>query len=280
MTMKIEPITPHIGAFMRVSADDVLQSEVIGRVLEALDRYNVLVFPQIHMSDERFAQFTAALGESHDLGVTEDASRASEKGIYRIALDKDDRNQLDFIKGNDFWHMDGTVYDMPGKATLLKCEVPPSEGGDTGFASLFAAWDALPEERKRELEDKRVLHYMASVGRKMYDAPTAEDFARWDAVFPPTEHPLVWHQKSGRTSLLIGATAGDIVGMAEAEGRALLDELVEWATAPCFTYRHKWQRGDLVIFNNPALLHRSYPYDAASGRVMHRTTLKGTEAIS
>ena len=265
MKMTIDLITPHIGAFLRVSADAVLEPEAIVQVLAALDRYNVLVFPQIHMSDEFFAQFTAALGESHDLGVTEDASGASDKGIYRIALDKDDRNQLDFIRGNDYWHMDGTSYDMPGKATLLKCEVAPSEGGDTGFASLFAAWDALPAERKRELEGLRVLHYMASVGRRMYKAPTAEDFARWDAVFPPTEHPLVWHQKSGRTSLLIGATAGDIPGMAEAEGRALLEELVEWATAPRFTYRHKWHKGDLVIFNNPGLLHRSYPYGEAAG---------------
>ena len=248
MTMTIEPITPHIGAYLRVSADDVLQPDVIGQVLDALDRYNVLVFPQIHMSDERFAEFTAALGESHDLGVTEDASGASDKGIYRIALDKDDRNQLDFIRGNDFWHMDGTVYDAPGKATLLKCEVPPREGGDTGFASLFAAWDALPAARQQELEGLRVLHYMASVGRRMYDAPTEEDFARWHAVFPPTEHPLVWHQQSGRTSLLIGATAGDIPGMDEAEGRALLESLVEWATGPRFTYRHTWQQGDLVIF--------------------------------
>lgn len=280
MTLTIEPITPQIGAFIHVSADDVLEPGAIAGVLEALDQYDVLVFPQVHMSDDRFAEFTAALGESHDLGATKDASDASDKGIYRIALDKDDRNQLDFIRGNDFWHMDGTIYDKPGKATLLKCEVPPSEGGDTGFASLCAAWEAMPHERKAEIEDLRVVHYMASVGRKLYAEPTAEDFARWDAVFPPTEHPLVWHQKSGRTALLIGATAGDIVGMAQDEGRALLGELVEWATGPRFTYRHKWQKGDLVIFNNPTLLHRSYPYGEAAGRVMHRTTLKGIEAIA
>ena len=99
-------------------------------------------------------------------------------------------------------------------------------------------------------------------------------------MFPPTEHPLVWHQQSGRTSLLIGATAGDIPGMDEAEGRALLEELVAWAAGPRFTYRHKWHKGDLAIFNNPALLHRSFPYGEAAGRVMHRTTLKGTEAIA
>jgi alpha-ketoglutarate-dependent taurine dioxygenase len=94
------------------------------------------------------------------------------------------------------------------------------------------------------------------------------------------EHPLVWNQGNGRSAMLIGSTANDIVGMEEAESRALLDELLEWSTQDRFTYRHRWQVGDLVIFNNPALLHRSYPYDLAAGRVMHRTTLKGREAIA
>ena len=107
-----------------------------------------------------------------------------------------------------------------------------------------------------------------------------EDFARWDAIFPRLEHPLVWSQESGNCAMLIGSTANDITGMDEDESRALLDELLAWSTQDRFTYRHQWRDGDLVIFNNPALLHRSYPYDDAAGRVMHRTTLKGREAIS
>ncbi|MBK6738453.1 MAG: TauD/TfdA family dioxygenase [Haliea sp.] len=91
---------------------------------------------------------------------------------------------------------------------------------------------------------------------------------------------LVWKQRDGRTSLLIGATADSIVGLPEQEGTAILQELLEWCTQERFTYRHHWQKGDLVIFNNPGLLHRSYPYNDAAGRVMHRTTLKGTEAIA
>ena len=104
-------------------------------------------------------------------------------------------------------------------------------------------------------------------------------FARWDAIFPRLEHPLVWTQESGKSALLIGSTANDIAGLAEGESRALLDELLAWCTQDRFTYRHKWHDGDLVIFNNPGLLHRSYPYDDTAGRVMHRTTLKGREAI-
>jgi alpha-ketoglutarate-dependent taurine dioxygenase len=216
----------------------------------------------------------------HENRVTDDGSKASEKGIFRIALDKDDKTQREFILGNDFWHMDGMSYNVPVKATLLKCESAPREGGDTGFASLYAAYDALGREKKSRLENLRVGHSLSAALSKLYDAPTAEDFARWDAVFPRLEHPLVWHQENGRSALLIGSTANDIAGWDEAEGKRLLAELLDWSTQARFTYRHKWRAGDLVIFNNPGLLHRSYPYDEGAGRVMHRTTLKGREAIT
>ena len=279
MRLEIEPITPEIGANVHIAAADVLQPGVPERILEALDRFNVLVFPQVRMDDDIFLALTAALGEKHENKVTDDGSAASDKGIFRIALDKDDKTQREFILGNDFWHMDGMSYVVPVKATLLKCQHAPREGGDTGFASLHAAWDALPAARRRQLKQLKVGHCLSASLRRLYEAPTAEDFARWDAIFPRLEHPLVWTQENGASSLLIGSTANDVVGMSEADGRALLDELLEWCTQEQFSYRHKWTDGDLVIFNNPGLLHRSYPYTDAAGRVMHRTTLKGVESI-
>ncbi len=276
----IEPITPKIGAYVKVAPDDVVREGVPEQILAALNKYNVLVFPQIDMNDEQFLALTGALGPLEPAKTTVDGSEVSGKGIYRIALDKDDKTQLEYVKGNDYWHMDGTSYSIPGKGTLLKCESAPKEGGDTGFANLFAAYDALPPEKKRQLEGLRVVHCMEAVGRKLYEKPTDEDIERWNRVFPRTEHPLVWKQKDGRTSLVIGSTAIDIVGMPHDEGYALLQELADWCTQEQFTYRHKWQTGDVVIFNNPGLMHRSYPYDEASGRLMHRTTLKGYEAIA
>jgi alpha-ketoglutarate-dependent taurine dioxygenase len=249
------------------------------QLLDALNRYNLLIFPQVHMRDDIFLQLTAAMGEKHENMVTADGSAASDKGIFRIALDKDDKTQREFILGNDYWHMDGMSYTVPVKATLLKCEHAPREGGDTGFASLPAAWDALSVARKEQLQGLRVGHCLSAALRRLHEHPTAEDFARWDAIFPRLEHPLVWQHSNGKSSLLIGSTAHDIAGMSDEEGRALLDDLLEWCTRDQFTYRHKWSDGDLVIFNNPGLLHRSYPYDNAAGRVMHRTTLRGTEAI-
>lgn len=278
MTFDIEPITPVLGAFVRVSPQDAISGGTPGELLDALNRYNVLVFPELHMDDEIFLRLTAAMGEMHDNTVTADGSEASNKGIFRIALDKDDKTQREFILGNDFWHMDGMSYAVPVKATLLKCQKAPSEGGDTGFASLHAAWEALPAARKVRLAGLTVGHCLSAALSCLHENPTEDDFARWDAIFPRLEHPLVWKQNDGRSSLLIGSTAKDIVGMSDDDGRALLDELLEWCTREQFTYRHHWSDGDLVIFNNPGLLHRSYPYSDTAGRVMHRTTLKGNEA--
>jgi alpha-ketoglutarate-dependent taurine dioxygenase len=279
MELDIKQITPEIGAYMHIAAEGVLRPGVPERIFDALNRFNVLVFPQVHMSDEIFLELTAALGEKHDNKVTDDGSAASNKGIFRIALDKNDKTQREFILGNDFWHMDGMSYSVPVKATLLKCESAPRVGGDTGFANLHAAYAALPEEIKQRIADLKVGHCLSSSLKRLYEHPTDEDFARWDAIFPRLEHPLVWRQANGKSAMLIGSTANDISGMSESESRRLLDELLEWSTQERFTYRHKWQDGDLVIFNNPGLLHRSYPYDDAAGRVMHRTTLKGVEAI-
>jgi alpha-ketoglutarate-dependent taurine dioxygenase len=277
MSLSIEPITPTIGAIVRLAAENALAEGFPSRILDALNRYNVLVFPQIFMSDELFLELTGALGKMHDNRVTDDGSEASDKGIFRIALDKDNKTQREFILGNDYWHMDGMSYVVPCKATLLKCESAPSEGGDTGFASLYAAFAALPAERKERLKGLTVGHCLSSALSRLYDQPTREDF---DAIFPRLEHPLIWEQEGGQSAMLIGSTANDIVGMSDKEGRALLDELLEWATQDQFTYRHHWQAGDLVIFNNPGLLHRSYPYSEKAQRVMHRTTLMGSEAIS
>lgn len=280
MTINIEPATPVIGAYMHVTQEDAVRDVSFGQILAALEQYHVLIFPRINMSDGLFLALTAGLGEKHDNTVTDDGTAASQKGIFRIALDKDNKTQREFIQANDFWHMDGMSYSSPVKATLLKCQTAPDEGGDTGFANLHAAYDALPDSTRIRLQDIKVGHSLSASLRRLYESPSQEDFDRWDAVFPRLEHPLVWTQNNGKSSLLIGSTASDIVGMNGDESRALLDELLDWCTQDRFTYRHKWQAGDLVIFDNPALLHRSYPYRDNAGRVMHRTTLKGKEAIT
>lgn len=233
-----EPITPDLGAYVHIAADDLLHGNASARILKALSHYNVLVFRQVGINDDTFLAFTAALGNMHASTVTDDGSVASRKGLFRIALDKDDRTQREFIRGNDYWHMDGMSYAVPVKATLLKCESAPSLGGDTGFANLHAAYAALRPEMQDRLDGLIVGHCLSAALGRLYDAPTSADFARWNAIFPRLEHPLVWKQENGRSALLIGSTANDIVGISPEAGRVLLDELLEWCTQDRFTYRH------------------------------------------
>jgi alpha-ketoglutarate-dependent taurine dioxygenase len=110
-------------------------------------------------------------------------------------------------------------------------------------------------------------------------APTPKQRAAWDRV-PSREHPLVWTRPDGRRSLLVGATAGEVVGWAPEEGRALLDRLLEWCTQPQFVLRHQWCPGDLVIWDNTGMLHRALPYEPTSRRLLHRTTLVGELAVA
>ena len=278
-TLNIEPISEEIGARIFIDASNILDESVPEQILAALNQYGVLLFPAVHLSDETMAALSSRLGEMEAAKVTSDGSDANKLGLYRISADKKEKAHQEYVQGNNYWHMDGTSYQVPGKATMLKCESPPRSGGETEFANLFAAYAALPEARKQQLAGLKVIHSMYAVMSKLYEQPLQEDIDRWNSIFPDNEHPLVWTQMDGRKSLVIGSTAGGISGMSDAEGRALLDDLLAWTTQERFTYQHVWQKGDMVIFNNPGLLHRSRPYDEASGRVLQRATVKGVEAI-
>lgn len=275
----VEPITPNLGVRIGLPAERLLDDGVPEQCLALLNRHGVLLFPQINASDATQVAFSNRLGAMRPTSLKPDDSATDKLGIYPVTLDPTKAKYIDYIHSNVSWHMDGTVYEVPPKATSLKCEVPASSGGDTEFANLFAAYAALPAARKAQLEGLRVVHSIEATSRRTHKNPTEEELTRWRAT-PPREHPLVWRHQDGRISLLIGGTADHIVGMPLAEGRALLEELLEWSTQPQFCYRHQWQRGDLVFWNNCGLLHRAHPYTVESGRLMHRTTIMGTEAIA
>jgi len=206
-------------------------------------------------------------------------TNADALGIYPVTLDPSRAKFIDYIHSNEHWHMDGTTYAVPPKATSLKCEVAPSSGGDTEFANLFAAYDDLPVAKRTELVGLRVIHSAEAANSKFFKNPSDEDLQRWRSNGPPREQPLVWQQSDGRKSLIIGSTADRIVGMDLEQGRRLLDSLLAWCTQAKYCYRHQWRRGDLVIWNNCGLLHRAHHYTVESGRLMHRTTIMGSEAF-
>jgi len=256
-----------------VEADQLLKDDALpAACMQALDENGVLVFRGLHSDDETQIAFSKKLD---DVGKSEPAEPPR---IYKVTLDPTKTATADLLLGTFYWHIDGAQDDVPTKATLLSAYVISSKGGETDFASTYAAYDDLTDEEKERYEGLRVVHTLEASQRHVHPAPTPEELARWHEK-PDKEHPLVWQHRSGRRSLVIGATADRVVGMDLDEGRALLADLMERATTPERVYRHKWSVGDLIIWDNTGVMHRVQPYEAASAREMHRTTMSGDEPI-
>src|SRR6476469_1534206 len=141
-----------------------------------------------------------------------------------------------------------------------------------------AAYDELSDEEKQRFASLWVVHSLEASQRRVSADPSPEELARWRAR-PTHEHPLVWTHRSGGKSLVLGASADYVVGMDLDEGRALLAELLDRATAADKVYSHDWSVGDTVIWDNRGVLHRAAPYDPDSPREMLRTTVLGDEPI-
>ncbi|MFI5719489.1 TauD/TfdA dioxygenase family protein [Nocardia sp. NPDC051750] len=182
-------------------------------------------------------------------------------------------------RGNFLWHIDGAIRRTPQQATLLTAREVDEAGGDTEFADTYLAYDALPDEEKARLDGLQVVHSFAAAQARANPSATEQERQAWDRV-PTRTHPLVWTRRNGRRSLLVGATAGEVIGMAPEESRTLLDSLLDWSTRPEFVLHHRWRRGDLVIWDNTGMLHRAMPFEPTSRRLMHRTTLAGEELVA
>ena len=275
--MKTEDISKAIGTVVHVDKSALLNEEVVHRCLELLDQRGVLVFPRIGLNDAEQLAVTDKLGARVNFTARVPGGNSSSQDVYTITLDPKINTEPEYVLGTYFWHMDGlTSPIIPPKASVLSARTVAPKGGQTEFASSYAAYEALPEEDKKDLEGLRVIHSVTAAVRAV-TTPDALDPLRRNMSH---EHPLVWKRQSGRKTMLIGYTADSVVGMSQAEGRALLARLLEWTAQPAFTYRHHWQVGDLVIWDNTGALHRVVPYSVDSGRRMHRTSVGGVEAVN
>jgi alpha-ketoglutarate-dependent taurine dioxygenase len=240
--------------------------------MAALEEYGVLVFRELHIDDDTQIAFSKLLD---DVGKAEPAEPPR---IYMVSLDPAKSATAAYTRGTFHWHIDGAQDDVPTKATVLSAHAVSATGGETEFASTYAAFDELTAAEKERYGGLRVLHTFEASQRRVNPDPSPEELARWREK-QDREHPLVWRHRSGRRSLVIGVTASHVVGMEVDEGKALLADLMERATTPDRVYRHEWALGDLVIWDNTGVMHRALPYAATSAREMHRTTMSGDEPI-
>jgi alpha-ketoglutarate-dependent taurine dioxygenase len=277
-TLSVERLSDTVGAEVSAAQAGCLSSGGVQpeEVLEALETNGVLVFRDLNFDPETQVAFCSRLG-----AVDYSGSNHPVAGIYRISLDVTKNPMAEYLHSTFDWHIDGCTPlhgEYPQMATVLSAKSIAQSGGETEFASTYAAYDDLDEHERERLEELRVVHTFEASQRLRHPTPTDVQVARW-RTRPASEHPLVWTHHSGRKSLVVGASADHVVGMDRDAGRALLADLLDRATRPERTYQHRWQVGDMVIWDNRGVLHRALPYAIDSPREMLRTTVLGDEPI-
>jgi len=260
-----------------------LAPDEVAAVHDGMDRYAVLVFHDQRITDEQQLAFTRSLGDiEHAIGTSlrplADARLPTTfADVSNLDKDskvfaRDDRPRL-FGLGNRLWHSDSSFKVVPAKYSLLRAVSIPSKGGHTEYADMRAAYDALDDETKAEVEDL-VCEHSQIFSRSILGFTDFTDEER--ERFRPVRQCLVrTHPVTKRRSLYLSSHAGGIVGWPVPEARSFLRDLVEHATQRQFVYAHKWSVGDLVMWDNRQTMHRARPFPAHEPRDMRRTTLMG-----
>ena len=287
MSIAFVPLSPTIAA--AVSGIDLTQPLTRAQVTaidDGMDRYGVLVFHGQRFDDETQLAFSRDFGELEissggEMSKPEDMrlkieladiSNLDPRNRLRAA---DDRKRLVAL-GNRLWHSDASFRAIPAKYSLLSARVVPPTGGNTEFADMRAAYDALDAATKAEIEDLITEHSNA-FSREIIGFPKESYGAENQDKLRPVRHRLVrLDPRTGRKTLYLSAHIGAIVGWPVPEARAFIRDLTEHATQPCFVYAHRWQTWDLVIWDNRTTMHRARRYnDLTEIRDMRRSTIRG-----
>jgi len=279
MAIEVTPIHPTLGAEVRgVDLTRPVPPALFVEIEAVFDRHAVLVFPGQLVSDEQQLAFSRLFGSLEvnpnyagaKMRLRPDIADISNLDAEGRVLARDDPRNL-FNLGNQLWHTDSSFKRVPAKCSLLSARELPPSGGETEFADMRAAWDALPEAKKHELEGLVVEHSIFRSRSQIGFADFNDEIYR---QLPPAPQALVRHHPaSGRTSLYLASHASHVIGWPLEKGRALIEELVGFATQPQFVYQHRWAVGDLVMWDNRCTMHRGRPYDDTQRRVLHRTTV-------
>ena len=281
MALSIRPLHPLFAAEVRgVNLAEPLNPATVAQIVAAMDCYAVCIFPGQKLTDEQQLDFSKRLGP---LETTRKANNPTYRhrldlrvnDISNLGLDGKLRPQNDRVRmsdlGNRMWHTDSSFKKTPAKYSLLSARQIPPEGGETQFADLRAAYDALPERKKREIEGLVALHSVLFSRAKIGFADFAPEEREKEAPVP--QLLVRTHPGSGRKTLYLASHAGEIVGMPLPEARMLLHDLIDHATQPRFVYTHTWRVNDLVIWDDRCTMHRAREFDMNQVRDMHRTTV-------
>lgn len=279
--MDIVPLGPGFAAELRgVTLKDIAADEAAYRQTRAaFEEHSVLVFRDQDVTDETQIAFTRRFGP---LEVSHAASQGAGTNLVILStIDKDgkvvpaDHRLALRNKANQLWHADSTFKSVPALASVLSGRIMPAEGGETEYVSTRLAFERLDPATQKRITNLFAWHdYSHSRGKIAANIVAPEE----RAALPPQCWRMVWKNPvNGRSALYIASHAYAIEGMEEYAAQKLLAELIEAATAPGLSYEHTWRKGDVVMWDNRATLHRGRPWPAHEARVMVRTTISARE---
>ena len=284
MTTSIRQIHPvFVGEVSGIDVARPLSRDEVAAVEAGMDLQAVLVFRDQQITDEQQMAFSRNFGELENArggNVTKPEDKRLVEGMNDVSnlgkdgrpLDRESRVHL-FNLGNMLWHSDSSFRAIPAKYSLLSARVVNPVGGNTEFADMRAAYDALDVPAKAQIEDLICEHSLMYSRGALGMLDYSDEERR---MFRPVRQRLVRTQPvTGRKSLYLASHAGAVVGMPMPEARILLRDLTEHATQPKFVYAHQWRRWDLVMWDNRQVMHRGRRYDQRHARDMRRTTVAG-----
>ena len=246
----------------------------------ALDEYSVLVFHDQSLDDETQIAFSCRFGPLEMTGKANPATgtpfaRQSNLDIGTGAVIPAEDRRMIYQRGNYLWHTDSSFKPVPSLCSLLSARVVPPVGGNTEFATMTAAYDALPDETQQKLEGLVVEHSLVYSRESV--TPVGALTAEMKAELPGAWQTMVRENPvNHRKAIYAGAHASHIIGWPREESRAFIQQLNDFVTQPQFCYSHSWREGDLVVWDNRAVLHRATAYDTQRHkRLMQRTTVNG-----
>lgn len=283
MPVTARPLHPLFGAeIVDVDIGAALDDRTFAAIRALFEECSLLLFRGQTLDDDAQVEFSRRFGplettvKANPAGGTYFARQSNLDIATGAVIPAQDRRMI-YQKANYFWHTDSSFKPVPSLCSLLSARIVPPEGADTEFATMRAAYDALPEETKRRLSGLTAMHSLQH-SRSLVDPEVLTREER-DEVPPVPQAMVRINPVNGRKAIYVGAHASNVVGWPEDEGRAFLKELTDFATQPRFVYRHKWREGDLLVWDNRALLHRATAYDGTRyKRLMQRTTVAGDAA--